>query len=92
MNKKHVWAVALYLVAIVLPTGAVAARYGFSAPVALGDSSAALEQVFTMVGALTSGMLLALFAGRLLSDESENLMSFALKTIEQISRRDAHSS
>lgn len=84
MNKKQLGAAVLYFVAVALPTAAVALRYGFETRVALGNSSEAMGQILAMAGGVVSGFLIGMFAGRLQESDSESLLRFATRTLQQL--------
>lgn len=76
MTTKKVWAVVLYLAAIVVPAGAIAARFGFNTDVDLSSSGAALDQAISVGAALIVGVVVGLFASRLLARDADSMVGF----------------
>lgn len=84
MNKKSILAVALNLLAIVVPVSILAYRFGLSASVNISDSAVALTQIGWMASALVSGFLTSVVAGRLIASEENPLQKFAVRLINEI--------
>jgi hypothetical protein len=75
MSTKQLVAVVLYLAAILVPTGLVAARYGFNALVDRSGSGVAVDQILTISVAVILGAVTGMAAGRLLKSESDGLLA-----------------
>lgn len=73
MNKKSLGAIVVNLLAVTIPTAALAARYGLDTKVNIQDASEGLSQVFVMGAAIVSGFVMAVMGSRLLSADENPL-------------------
>lgn len=84
MTNKQMWAVVIYLGAILVPAGAIAARFGFETNVATENTGAAVTQILSIGGALVCGVVASVWGGKMLGSEADSLMSLTRRIfIEQ---------
>lgn len=82
MRTQQLWAVVIYLGAILIPAGAMAARFGFETNIVTENSAAALTQILSMGGALVAGVVASVLAGKFLDSETETLMFFTRRVVD----------
>lgn len=89
MSTKQVFAVVAYILAICVPAGAMAIRFGFDTDVDLSNSHTAVEQLLSISGAVISGFVLSIFAGRLLIKESESMLQVVGRLLSELLEHDS---
>lgn len=78
MTKKQIFAVVMYMAAVIGPAAALIARFGLQTNIDVTNSADALEQLLGLGGALAAGFVVSVGASRLVSAETENLTTLAL--------------